>query len=311
MTTQIFADWQKRHGMLWGEHPLLLKHTLHQSPLFSEEALADLIDSYPRDKYELCHMPEAGSGRHFWREGEIGEVPGQAAIDMVRNGQLWINLRRVMDVDSRYRNLLRDIFDELESRVPGLQTYKHTLGILISSPKAQVFYHADIPGQSLWQIKGTKRVSLYPKVEALFPQVDLERVILSETEEDMPYEPWFDEYAMVVDLKPGEMMNWPVNMPHKVENHDCLNISVTTEHWSDDIKRNYVVHYANGILRNRFGYKPRSQATTGVDYYAKLALAGLWKYGGLQKSRVVKRTVDFRLDPAAPNFFTDIPAYQR
>ena len=51
-------------------------------------------------------------------------------------------------------------------------------GILISSPNAQVYYHADLPGQSLWQIRGTKRVYIYPPVAPFLTPEQIERIIL-------------------------------------------------------------------------------------------------------------------------------------
>ncbi len=311
MTQQIFTDWKPEHGQLWGQVPLLLKHSLADNPLFSDAALAELIEAYPREHYDLCRMGEVGSNRRYWREGEIGDASGADVMAAVRDGRMWINLRRTMDVDARYRRLLDEIFAELAGRVPGFDTFKHNFGILISSPKAQVYYHADVPGQSLWQIRGVKKVTVYPNIEALLSRADFEEIVLGTTEEEIRYESWFDDYAQVYDLQPGEMLNWPLNCPHKVENHDVVNISVTTEHWTEAVKRNYAVNYANGVLRHRFGITPASTATTGIGYYAKLALAGAWKYGGLQKAHQFKRMVDFKVNPKAADFMTDIPAYQR
>ena len=50
--------------------------------------------------------------------------------------------------------------------MPEFKTFKRNLGVLISSPNANVFYHADIQGQSLWQIEGVKSVYIYPRSEA-------------------------------------------------------------------------------------------------------------------------------------------------
>ena len=93
------------------------------------------------------------------------------------------------------------------------------------------------PGQSLWQIRGTKRVYLYPPVAPFLTPEQIERIILSGVEVDMDYAPWYDEHAAVFDLKPGEMLHWPLNSPHRVDNHDCLNVSLTTEYWTDPIRR--------------------------------------------------------------------------
>ena len=112
------------------------------------------------------------------------------------------------------------------------------------------------------------------------------------------------------DLEPGEMLMMPLNAPHRVVNHDCLNISFTTEHWTPDIRRSYAMNYANGLLRRRFGWQPRSRATDGLTVYAKAALALAWKLSGLQRKHMYERIINFRIDPQAPGGFVDIAAYR-
>jgi len=74
-----------------------------------------------------------------------------------------------------------------------------------------VFYHADVPGQSLWQVEGKKRVYVYPNEAPYLKPESLESIILGEQEEEIPYERSFDDGAEVYDLKPGEMVHWPLN----------------------------------------------------------------------------------------------------
>lgn len=306
----IFTRWSRDDTDNWGRKPLCLNHRLHEHTLFHEDTLADLIDAYPRELYNLVLMGEQGK-RHLWREGEKGDLTGRQVIDAIRGGRFWINLRRVMEIDDQYNVLLKTMFEEIEARVPSLgETYKHNLGILISSPGAQVYYHADIPGQSLWQIAGSKRVFVYPTEERLMPQSVIEGVILGETEEDIPYERWFDDHATVYDLQPGQMLTWPLNGPHRVMNHDCLNISVTTEHWTADIRNSYAVHYANGVLRRHFGVGQPRHETAGPMLYPKLALAAAAKYFARKNVDKAHTPVDFRFDKAAPDGFIDIEAYQ-
>ena len=305
----IFTGWKPEHTALFGNHLVRVGHRLHESPLFSEETLARLIDSYDPDFYNVAKMG-GGDAPKEWREGEIGDRSGAETIEAVRRGRMWINLRQVGRFDARYAALTQEIFDELENRVPSLRTFKHTIGILISSPKAQVYYHADVTGQSLWQISGRKRIWMYPNSEPFLPVEALEGIVLKETEEDLPYEPWFDDHAQVFDLEPGEMLMMPLNAPHRVVNHDCLNISFTTEHWTPDIRRSYAMNYANGLLRRRLGWRPRSRATDGLTVYAKAALAMAWKLSGLQRQHMYERIINFRIDPQAPGGFVDIAAYR-
>ncbi|MGD1888098.1 MAG: cupin-like domain-containing protein [Cohaesibacteraceae bacterium] len=305
----IFKQFTDEDRALWGKHTVKLNHTLNEHPLFSNEALMSLIDSYPREHYNLTTMAEPGAPKSFWREGEKGAASGADVFDAVANGRIWINMRKVMDVDQRYADVLNEMFEEMAVHVPGFETFKRNMGILVSSPGAQVYYHCDIPGQALWQVRGEKRVYLYPNTDPFLKQAEMEKVILGETEEEVSYDPWFDRHAEVIDLKPGEMLHWPLNAPHRVENLGMLNVSITTEHYTPEIRKQYAVHYANGVLRSRLGMRNLSPHIDGPMVHAKMALAAAVKSGGLQRSRTFQRMVDFRVAKNAPGGYEDVPAY--
>ncbi|MGI9352131.1 MAG: hypothetical protein ACR2O3_11250 [Rhizobiaceae bacterium] len=310
MEQPIITDWKPEFAGKFGQEARHLHHRLSETGLFSHDVLAELIDSYPSEHYNLNTMgydPESPE----WREGIIKNTSGQDVIEAIKQGRMWLNLRQVDKIDCRYANLLNDVFDEFEGYVPGFKTFKRKFGILISSPKVQVFYHADIPGQSLWQVEGKKRVYVYPNCSPFLPQKNLEGIIIGETEEEIPYDPKFDEDALVFDLGPGEMVHWPLNCPHRVENQDCLNISVTTEHWTDDIRKSYAVNFANGVLRRKFGMADPSNSISGPSVYAKAALALVWRKLNLNKSDKFIRTIDFTVDPQSETGIIDIPAFAK
>ena len=151
------------------------------------------------------------------------------------------------------------------------------------------------------QISGAKRVFLYPATDVFIPPASIEKILLRETDEDVLYKPWFDEYASVIDLTPGEMLTWPLYAPHRVENHDCLNISVTMEHWTKDIWNAYAVHYGNGVMRRTLKVGNPSTRTTGLGVYPKAASAFAWKKLGREIQGEVVKTKGFRVDPKSPH----------
>ena len=157
----IFTGWNDTHTALWGHRPLRMTHRLHDMPLFSLASLARLIDAHPRDHYSLVHMG-AGGERRFWREGETAGLSGEAVIDAIAKGRMWLNLRNVAKLDPRYAETLDVIFAEMSRHLPGFDPRTRDCGILISSPNAQVYYHSDLSGQHLWQLMGRKRVYVYP-----------------------------------------------------------------------------------------------------------------------------------------------------
>jgi hypothetical protein len=302
----VFSNWTDGTADRWGRQPLCLTHRLDRDPLFSLDALAALIDHYPAEHYALVNMGAQGD-RRLWREGRIGRLGGREVIEAIAHGRMWLNLRRVDLVDARYRAMLDAIFEEVRARIPGYETFDRACGILISSPRAQVYYHADLPGQSLWQLHGRKRVYVYPTGAPFLEDATLERIALYEVEVDMPYEPAFDQSARIFEIGPGEMLHWPLNAPHRVENLDVLNVSLTTEYWSEAIRRSQMVVLANAILRDRLGMRPRRRQTGGAVFWAKAALqAGVRRAGLLQKGRRARRPVTFELDPGRPGAILEL-----
>lgn len=304
-------DWNGLDIDKFSQVPLEIGHRLHESDLFSDAALARLIDNAARENYYVNTMDIDAHDVSTRREGETGDINGERALEALASGHIWYLLMQPEKVDPRYGELVEKIYDEIGDHVPGFDVSMKKMSILVSSPKVQVYYHCDIPGQSLWQIRGSKKVYVYPNQEPYLHQPSLEKIVMNEAHEiSMPYKPEFDEGATVYDLQPGKMLHWPLNAPHRIVNNDCVNVSFTTEHFTADIKRMFIVNKANGILRHRLGLNPRSQKTDGLGYWAKYGLAGAYKVSGLQKQRRQSFKVDFQVDPEAPRSVRTIPGYE-
>jgi hypothetical protein len=306
MNGTVFASWHDEVRGSWNQRPMRLQHHLHEHPALQLDALARLIESYPRSDYALVHTSRHGDGRSRWREGDLGGTPGREVIDAIAGGSLWLNLREANARGPAYAQLLEQAYAEIAAQVPGFSAGALKMGILISSPRAQVHYHCDLPGQLLWQIHGRKRVWIYPPEPPFLQPQWLEDIAYTGFEFALVYDPAFDRQALVFDLEPGQMLTWPLNAPHRVENADCLNVSVTSEHWTPENRRAQKMHLANAVLRHRLGLRARSRALSGPSYWAKAALQAAWRRspwaGSTQKAM---RPVEFRLDPKAPGGLVD------
>jgi hypothetical protein len=306
----ILSDWSEKKVAEFGSVPLQLNHNLHQHALFADEALVRLIENADRADYQVNTMDVTTHDLSSRREGEIRDLSGHAVLEAVRNGHIWILLLHPQRSNPLYLDLLHQIFAEIAEKVPSFEPYLLNMAILISSPKVQVYYHCDIPGQMLWQIRGNKKVYIYPNREPFLNPASLERITLGEANEfGLPYDKSFDEHAVVYDLQPGQMLHWPINAPHRIVNADCVNVSFATEHFTRSIRRRFFVNYANGVLRRRQGWAKLSQKTTGLSYWAKLGLAAAYKLTGTQKKRKRIARVDFTVDPTAPNGVRPISSY--
>lgn len=301
----IFENFDTKTSALWGKNIVKLRHTLHERDLFTDDKLGAILDAIPEGRMAINTMGRKGHDVSSWSYCQRGDLSGKQLIDATSQGRIWINVIKIQEAVPEFAELLDEVFAEIEENVPGLGVFRKSMGLLISSPNAQVFYHADVPGQALWQIRGEKRIWIYPNHEPFLKRPALEGIIRGTTEEEVHYEPWFDDYAEVVTLKPGDMAHWPLNGPHRVENRDCLNISITTEHWTPEIRRHFAVHYGNGILR-QFGWNPKSTDLYGPNAWAKIGMTAAWRLSGQQKRQAFKRKMRFRLDSKEPGLLVPI-----
>ena len=304
LLTGIDADAAAR----FGSSDLLFRHALDRSALFSDARLMQLIERTPRERYHV-NTPGDGDARAAWREGSMDKMSGEDVFAAVAQGALWVHLQRVGETDPAYAALLDALFAEIEGLVPGLRTYKRSMSILLSSPHLRVAYHCDVPGQMLWQVRGRKSLYIYPAHAPFLPAEALERIVLRHSSDtELAFDPAFDAQARVYALEAGDAVHWPLNGPHRVVNGDSVNVSFTTEHWTDDLRAQYATTYANGLLRPAFGGRDLSRRTQGLGFGAKLALAGAHKYVVGRRRKPLVFEVDFRVDPSAPAGVRDIPA---
>jgi hypothetical protein len=313
MTASLLADWTNDDYCCLEQGVLLARHRLAETGLFTDENLIRIIDTHPAQHLSINTM--GSDANHFqWREGDRNGVPGDVLLELVKTGRLWINCRRMLDHHPEISRAVHSIYDELEKKSPGFQAHDRSANLLISSPHALVHYHVDIPVNMLWHIRGQKRVWVYPHFDFRFAsQHVLELVCAGEFSEDVPYDPDFDRYALVFDVEPGEMLTWPQLTPHRVVNHDSLNVSLSTEHKNPTAVRRINVHLANRFLRRKCGMSCRSTSVHGPVAHAKQTVARAVRYAHKLAGKRKKQytyPVSFKVDPDAPLGFTllDVPA---
>ena len=294
----LITDWTAEKAGAFTRRNLEFRHDLHTRPMFSDEGLVSLLDRYPREHLGVFTMGHDALDWRSWRRGTAGNLTGDQLLNAVREGRIWLNLRHTNDYLPEYAALEREMFDESEAKT-GQCTFKRDLGMLISSADARVFYHLDVPLVSLWQIRGQKRVWVYPAQTPFVSADQLERIVLKETNEQIAWTPDMDTGAEVHDLTPGKMVTWVHNAPHRIENGPMLNVSLSVEFMTPAALMHANVLYANGVLR-KMGLKPRVQTSPHPLALAKVGLARAVKASGL--SRTFERTlpITFDLERAIP-----------
>ena len=312
MTTNLLADWNADHFHSLEHGVLLAKHRLADTGLFSDENLIKIIDTHPAPDLSVNTM--GTDTNHFeWREGDRNGVAGDVLLELVRKGRLWINCRKMLAHHPEFRKTFDAIYDELEEKSPGFQANDRTANLLISSPHALVHYHIDMPVNMLWHVRGRKRVWVYPHFDFRFAsQRVVELVCSGEFSEDVPYEPEFDQFALVFDVEPGQLLTWPQMAPHRVTNLDSLNVSLSTEHKNPRAKRRINVHLANQFLRRTAGWNCTSAAVDGPIAHLKQGLARAVRFSKKLRGETKQQftyPISFKVDPDSPTGYTllDVP----
>ncbi|MEX0794456.1 MAG: cupin-like domain-containing protein, partial [Pirellulaceae bacterium] len=282
---------------------VITNHRLCETNLFDDEHLIRILDTHPRHNLNV-HTMGTDEATLDWREGDASKLSGEQLLAATRQGRLWLNIRNMILHHREYANLINGMYDEIEAKVPYFKAVERSANLLVSSPAAIVYYHLDIPCNMLWHLRGIKRVWAYPPHDERFvSQVMLEDVICGDKYEEIPYDPSFDEHALVHDLKPGEMITWPQNAPHRVSNLEGLNVSLTTEHLTPQAQRKIKLYRANRFFRQRFGCQQLSTDIHGIACATKLAsykLVRAWQKLFPAKVEDYEYPKTFELDPTSP-----------
>jgi len=285
----------------FGRKTVVGRHALQSNALFSDQALTALLDRFPRQHLYAFHM---GGDPCLIEENRLAtqaHLSGVELLQAVRGGRLWLNLTRVDRADEGYRALITQLYEELGTLLPGFAPQASQGTLLISSPRALVYYHADGPASVLWHLRGRKRVWVYPPLDTRYMRRELlEDIFAGVRHEYLPYESAYDEAAQIYDLEPGQWIAWPQNAPHRVSNLDSLNVSLSTEHFTEASQRRFRLYLANRYLRTRIGVKTPSPQEDGLVASAKILTQRIARKLGLDPVQLRHHRAVLRVQPDAP-----------
>jgi hypothetical protein len=237
-----------------------------------------------------------------WQPVDTAGVSGKELLSAIARGRLWVHLFRMQNVSARYKQLLDELFSEISRILPALRPINQTATLILSSPTALVYYHADATPNFLWHIRGFKRVWSYPAGDRdLIKQELMEDIFAGYADEEVPYKPEFDAKAKVFELRPGEVISWPLNAPHRVTNLDGINVSISTVYETEDSHRRKLVYNANRFFRRTCRIPLSSTKETGISSRIKRSAFRLFqKAGAVDDPKGRAYLAQLRIDAAAP-----------
>ena len=291
-----------------GKRYMKTRHRLHQTGLFSEEALIKLIDSYPRSLLQAFTMGTDPEKMDELQPVDTAGVTGAEIFEALKIGRLWFKLLRIYQWKGPYANVIRQVYDELQGKCPGFKPVDYSANLLFGSPGSQVYFHADGKPNMLWHICGKKRFWLYPAGNTrLVSQESMENIFENVQDEEVPYSTEFDRYAEQYDLEAGDLLSWPQNSPHRVCITEGVSVSITTFYQTDESIRREHIYGANRLLRQTLKLRTLSTKESGAGAFVKETM-----YRACRRTRILKvyparkYLAECRIDPRGPGGISQI-----
>lgn len=275
--------------------PRVFSHDVHTLGMATDDALAELLDRYPEELFDINAYSYDAEGQVSLETGSRGRADGATILSEIKAGRLWVNLRDIQDGHPDLWEPIREAF-ELNMAQLGVKPIKAAGQLILSSPGTKVPYHFDAAGVMLFHLRGRKRLFVYPPDEAHLPQSAMEAVVMRTTTEELPYRRDFDADAQVFDMEAGQALTWPLYAPHRVENLDVFNVSVSLDFqtWGTRITRG--AHFANGVRRRHWGMSPAPMDRTPMAARAALWACSLaMKKANLAENRIKDLERSFEL----------------
>lgn len=292
--------WPDNARSAFGTELLRADHPFDQSELFTDAGLAHLLDLYPRHLLEIWTF---GTGRKRQSPALKGRAPrlsGEEIVDAVKQGDVWLNLPRTNLELPDLQPVAAELYGSLENAT-GRRAHHQEMSLLISSPNVDVSYHLDIPMVALFQVRGRKRVWLYPRDSAFAPPEHIEQLLHMKREADLPYCDNFDDQSRVFELNPGMGLTWPQLTPHRIRNANCLNVSLSCEFTTLESWINTNAIYTNAFLRQNMNLSPSARNGIGLASLCKAAFASAHRALQTRDRERAETPITFELDTSVEN----------
>ena len=305
----MITNWTDEHTAKFQKDMFTVKHNLNETGLFTDEALVELLDKHPRSHLDVCTIADHDVYQAKFRTGDVRDVDGKTLIEAARAGSIWMNLREAMNMHSEYKLVLDAMYADL-AKLSGKRQFNARGSVLITCPTAQTPYHCDPTETILWHVHGKKRMYLYPRTEEYLPDEGYERVLYCDNEDYLPYDEKLEHGATVFDLTENDMITWPLNAPHRVENSSFC-VSVTAEYASPQSGFKNAVMYTHAVMRQKAGLTPSWGTTSYPGKVVKAVTGRVLRKAGVLSSMKEQDEVTFTIDKSSPGYIKDITPFAR
>ena len=244
-------------GESYGQKAFSFRHRLADHPLFRLERLVELARILDKVPNGIVYNSSSVSVGQRWDQTPKPELNAVETLRNIESTNGWVVLKQA-DHDPEYRALLDACLDEMEAAcgktLRDLVKRRNAI-VFVSSPNRITNYHIDREWNSLLQISGTKRVSIFDRADReVLPEEEIERFWTVDNNAAI-WKPHLEDRARVFDLGVGDAVHIPVNSPHWVKNGPQVSVSLSVNfHLRDTLLGD--VYRVNYWLR-RAGLNPK------------------------------------------------------
>ncbi len=279
MTNWIDVDYDLMQKS-FGRDAFAVRHNLSDHPLLQIERLAQLADSLPPGQYEHTDS-DAPSILPGGGKQDAALTAGDVIRGIETNGK-WMVMKKVHS-DPEYAQMTEEILSEIHSDQVDLEggRISSECYILVSAANSNVPSHFDPEHNMLFQIHGTKEITIGKFKDLETERTEAERYYGGGHRNigDMPHN------AEVFAMGPGDGVHIPPQDPHAIKNGPDYSISLSTSFYTKRSAEVVDVYAMNSRLR-RLRLSPKAP---GESAAADRVKAGAWR--GMRASRNVVRRV--------------------
>jgi hypothetical protein len=255
------------------------RHELHWNPLFQWSSLLDLAARHPRDAahvYCSCGRVVVGDP---WSAHEQSEVVPTEVLRAIGETDSLVIFKH-LEEDELLGPLIRSIQSDLiqltgESLRDDIMVGRGTL--LIASPRRITSYHLDSDVNFLFQIQGTKTLSVTNASAGSQVSVEeLEHYFLGDMSAAR-YDVNRQHNSTVYELGAGDGVHMPCLAPHWAQNHESPSIALSINFDLHSMQLLGRIYRFNGRLR-KLGLTPRPPRVSKWRDSMKLAALDILRH---------------------------------
>jgi hypothetical protein len=273
----------------FGIRPVAASHALHETDLFADAALADLLRT-PRT--QLSVFSQDGKALNH---SQVAQLPtdGAELLGVVQTERLRLRIANVEAIDERYRRSIRSLCEQLSTAIPEFFPLTARATLHISARATALPYRADAQASIVCQARGRQRIWIYPALDEGYSSKEhIEDIIAGVSPGNLPYRDSIDADAWQYDLKAGEWITWPQNAPYRILATEDLNVCLTTEYVTPATLNRERLFLANRFLRKRFHARNLSIDPSGPAAASKVVFYQALRKLGLDGAHTAQRNAD-------------------